>query len=176
MRLVDINLEERDELDPVFTLKRLYDVTGNCYENGFLGEEFIYFNYDENHILEYATNCEKKGSIIDSRGASLMDSVLIKQTQTSEELTSYYLYSWDTNKNVYAILTVENEDYLNRYYEQMKKMNVNLCDGDISMNFEKMGLTFDGVHRVLLNQTVNPMDSLFEEMDDSLIERNSFRK
>lgn len=176
MRLVDIKFDDMDELDPIFTLKKLYDVTGNCLENGYLGEEFTTFNFDENHTLEYATHCERRGSIIDSRGASLLDSVLIKQTKTSDELTSYYLYSWDSNKNVYAVLTVESEDYLNRYYDQMKKMNVNLCDGDISLNFEKMGLTFDGVNRVLLNQTVNPMDSMFEDIDNSIEDEISYRK
>ena len=174
MRLVDINFNEMDEIDPIFTLKKLYDATGSCFENGFLGENFTYFNFDDNHIFEYATKCDRKGSVVESRGASLMDSVLVKQTQTNDDLITYYLYSWDTNKNVYTVLTVENEYYLNQYYDQMKKMNVNLCDGDISLNFEKMGLTFDGVHKVLLNQPFNPMDSFFE--DDEKEEYNNFRK
>ena len=89
--------------------------------------------------------------------------VLISQTVKSSSDTSYRLYSWDVNNECYTLLSFDREFALKRYYDVIKRFNVNLNGDDVSSLFKEMGLTFDNVIQILLNQKVNPIDRMFYE-------------
>jgi hypothetical protein len=163
MRLREISIDGYSEVDPIVTLKRLYDTTGSCVMNGLLGEELKNCNFDENGVFEFTTDCENDDVQIHSQGAVLSDSVLIKQTQKDHNQSSCHLYSWDLRKRHYTFLSIQDEEHLNRFYNRIKRTDTNLCQGDISKSFQNMGLTFDAVNRVYLNQSIDPLHQMFDD-------------
>ena len=174
MRLSEINSDESYEMDPILSLKRLQQATGNSIMNGFLGEDLSNCYFDDNGYLEFMTDCEREGVKIHSCGAVLEDSVIIKQVQSDRDNTTHHLYSWDLNNYHYTFLAIEDEDHLNRFYDTIKRTNTNLCVGDISDNFKKIGLSFDFVNRVLLNQSIDPFHQMFDDEFTKDEKENSF--
>ena len=159
-----MNIKELNQYgDFALPLEMLYQKTGNCPMNGFLGERLKDVSFDEEGRLEFSTHKEVDGTTIDSRGAVLTDSVLVRQNRESEVSTFHYLYSWDVPEGAYTFLAFDDEDAMKRFYQVIKRFDANLCDADISSVFQKMGLTFDSVTQVLLRQKASGLDEMFQE-------------
>ena len=141
MNLFDVNFEYVDELDPLYSLKSLFDVTGNCPESGFLAEEFVECGYNDNHQLEFKTDCKKPRMNISSQGTVLLGSVAIKQVRSLGGADVYYLYSWDVPDHMFASATFNNKEALDLAYQIVKDNGVNLCDVDIKNYFKDSGLS-----------------------------------
>lgn len=155
-------------------LEKLYNNAGNCVMDGFLGDSVDSCNFDENGILEFSSRKEKDGVIVQSVGAVLSDSILIKQNQEGEMSEFHNLYSWNKSGDSYTYLCFDDESVLNRYYGVMKRFDVDLCSEDISTAFKRMGLSFDNVTQVLLNQKVDPVQRMFDEEMNSEEKVDSF--
>ena len=162
-----MNIEELSQYgdDYVQPLVMLYKRVGNHSKDGYLGEKLDVL-FDGDGKLHYSTHKEINEGAVDSQGVVLGDSVLIKQVQRSHDLTSYRLYFWDTKKDMYTFLSFDNELSLNRYYDVIQRFGVSLCDEDISILFQEMGLTFESVNQILINQRNNPLDYMFEEDEE----------
>lgn len=160
MNIVDLNHYNDDCTLPI---RNLYEKTGNSSISGYLGEELEKMGFDEEGHLHFSTHKEIEDGNIDSHGVVLDDSVLIKQRQLSHDMNSYRLYSWDVDKSMYTFLSFDNESSLNHFFNVIKRFGYSLCDDDISLLFQEMGLTFESVTQVLLNQKKNPLDAMFDE-------------
>ena len=160
MNINDLSIYDEKFAAP---LVKLYKDTGNVISSGYLGEKFNDAYFDGNGRFNYSTHKESDEAVIDSHGIILDESVLISQTVKSSSDTSYRLYSWDVNNECYTLLSFDREFALKRYYDVIKRFNVNLNGDDVSSLFKEMGLTFDNVIQILLNQKVNPIDRMFYE-------------
>ena len=144
-------------------LEKIYLISGNCIMNGFLGEDLLGTNLDDNGNFEFMSSKKSDEGVVDSVGVVLEDSILIKQVDQEESNTYYKLYSWDVETGTYTYLSLENQNSLNHFYNVIKRFGKNLCDEDISSSLAEMGLTFDTVTQVLLNQNVDPIERMFDE-------------
>ena len=148
MRLLNVEFSVLDELDPLYTLKKLYDVTGNCLENGLLAEEFTNCEFDDEHRLMYFTSSEKDGNVINSQGVVLLNSVLIRQVQSVNDDEIYNIYSWNTFDNVYTKVTFDNKKALNNCFGALLDNHICLCDVDVEETFNKLNIPVDSVRSV----------------------------
>ena len=136
-------------------INNVYEKTGNCRVNGFLGEGISNIIFDENGNIEFMTIKNDNDTQIKSWCTLLDGSILVKQVETKENIVDTRLYSYDINKNVYTYLSLATQESLRKFYDVMKRLEINLCDGDITDNFKNMGLTFDDVIQVLLEQPID---------------------
>ena len=166
MKLFDVNFNKIDELDPLYTLKKLFDVTGNCIENGLLAEDFTDCGFNEEHRLEYSTGYDNDGFAIASHGVVLPSGVLIKQVRSLDNDISYNLYSWDIYDNTYTNITFDNENALNNCFDTLKDKNISLSDANIEETFNSLGLSVDGVKNVLQNQHTKTVTTMPSSNDD----------
>ncbi len=144
-------------------LEKLCNKTGNCSMNGYLASSLVDCSFDENGVLEFYSCKKDESGTTDSIGCVLDDSVLIKQVQKGELSDYSRLYSWNVEDGVYTYLEFDDKSALNTFYNRIKRMGVNLCDDDLSTSLQGMGLTFDNVTKVLINQKVDPLMSMFDE-------------
>lgn len=163
MNISEFRTSYEDVVGSVDRLERLCNNAGNCVMNGFLGDSVSSCNFDENGILEFSSRKESEGVAVDSVGAVLSNSILIKQKQNGEMMHYHNLYSWDEDSDSYTYLSFDNEGELNRCYDTIKRFDANLCRDDITALFRNMGLSFDSVTQVLLNQKVDPIQRMFDD-------------
>lgn len=140
MRLFDVDFRYLDELDPMYTLKTLYDVTGNCPETGYLEDEFIECGYTKEHDLEFATRHIDDSMDVKTVGIVLPTGVTLKQTRTAGDVSTNYLYSWDTRDNEYSYVCFDSLPALEAFYNRVTADEVNLCDVDIDEYAKENGL------------------------------------
>jgi len=163
-----MNIEELKQYGEDFTkpLVTLYQNTGNCTVSGFLGEELQDVYFDGDGKLFFSTHKESDEISIDSHGVVLTDSVLIRQVQKGRYQSSYRLYSWDVDQDMYTFISFDNGMTLKRYYDTIQRFGTDLCGEDISSVFQEMGLTFDHVNQILLNQKVSPIEKMLREEEE----------
>lgn len=160
MSINDLKLYGEEYTQPLINL---YNKTGNSSLSGYLGEELKDVLFDGDGKLHFSTDKKVEDIEINSHGVVLTDSVLIKQVQKGRYNSSYRLYSWDVDDSKYTFISFDNNMALNRYYDTVQRFDVSLCGEDISSLFQEMGLSFESVSQIILNQTMNPMDVLFEQ-------------
>lgn len=163
-----------DVVGSIERLERLRDEAGNCVMNGFLSDSVSACSFDSNGVLEFSSDKEKDDVVISSVGAVLPNGVLIRQTQKGEVSSFYNLYSWNAKGDSYTYLSFDNGDILKRYYDTIKRFGHNLCDEDITDLFKEMGLSFDSVTQVLLNQKVDPIQRMFDDEMEVASKEDSF--
>lgn len=154
-------------------LTDLSSKNGSCLANGFLGEDNVEFFVDDSGILEYKTLHSSSEFETYSIGAILSDSVLIKQTQKNDNRIYNQLISWDVGSNSYTYVAFDNAEALDDCYEKLKSGDVNLSKKDISTEFSKLGISFDGVAQVLLNQKVDELSFMVESVSSSEINKSA---
>ncbi len=165
MNIDELGLYEEDFAIP---LVELHKQTGNSLVSGYLGEKLNDAYFDSSGFFRFSTHKEMDDSVVDTKGIILSDSVLLSQIIKGHEDTSYRLYSWDVDDGCYTFLAFDKEFAMKRYFDVISRFNANLNRDDISSLFKEMGLTFDNVTQILLNQKINPMDMMFEEeMEES---------
>ena len=160
MNVIDLEVFQNESTWPV---QKLYEKTGSCKMNGYLGEDLKDPYLDENGLFCFSTHKEVEDTVIDSFGTAYKDSVLIKQTSKSYTGTDYSLYSWDASQGKYTFLGFDDPNALDRFYDRIRKFGINLCDEDVTLLFREMGLTLENVTNILLNQERNPMDMMFDD-------------
>lgn len=157
-----------DKSSSISRLESLYHNAGNCVMDGFLGDSVYSCAFDENGVLEFSSTKDKDGTVMESVGAVLSDGILIKQKQSGEFTQYHNLYSWNSESDSYTFLCFDDQSVLDRYYDVMKRLDANLCSEDITSEFKRMGLSFDNITQVLLNQKVDPIQRMLDdEMEES---------
>ena len=134
----------------------LYHETGNTAISGYLGEELKDLNINSRGDLSFYTVKEKEEMTITSDVVSYGSSVLIAEEQKGHDNTNYRMYSWDTNEMQYVFIEFDNPMSMRDFFKVIPRFNKSLCEDDISTTFQKMGLRFDNVTQIRLNQKVNP--------------------
>ena len=162
-----INELDHYQDEHVTVLKDMFQATGNCPMNGYLGEDLDRMAYDEDGNFHFSTEHHGEDFVTQSRGVVYGNNLLVKQKTKSHDMESYSLYSWDTEEKVYTYLSFDYPGALKRFFETIKRFGVNLCEDDISQQLKEMGLTLENVTQIRLNQSVNPMDMMFEEQSSS---------
>ncbi len=160
MNINDLKLYGDELTEPLLVL---FKKTGNKSISGYLGEEFNDLLFDDDGKIHFSTIKNADGMKIDSHVVLLDNSILIKQTQKGNYSSSYRLYSWDIDNDRYTYISFDNPIALNRYYDTIKRFDISLCGEDISSLFQEMGLTFESINQILLNQSIDPMEVLFDE-------------
>lgn len=167
------NLEKVGERESTI-LASLLEKNGSCAMNGYLGEANIKFTIDSNGVFEFATVNQSEEYETKSQGAILSDGVVIKQVQKTDRASYNQLYAWDIADNSYTYIVFDNSSSLDGCYEKTKNMDVNLAKEDLSSKFAEMGISFDNVAQVLLNQKVDSVSSMVEEATRETVDDTSF--
>ena len=157
------NFSDEDLSHSHSLLGKLEKNAGNCIMDGFLGEDFLDLSFDDEGRLQFMSNKKIDDTSIDSIGVVLSDSVLIRQVEQNSILRSYRLYSWDVDRNLYTFLEFDDKSSWNHFFDVIKRFDICLCGGDISSQFQEMGLTFESVTQILLNQRVDPLSRMFDD-------------
>lgn len=167
------NLEKVGERESTI-LSSLLEKNGSCAMNGYIGETNRKFTIDNNGVFEFATVNQSADYETKSQGAVLGDGVVIKQVQKSEKTSYNQLYAWNIDDNSYTYIVFDNSISLDDCYEKTKVMDVNLAKEDLSSKFAEMGISFDNVAQVLLNQKVDSVSSMIEEATREVVDDTSF--
>lgn len=150
----------------------LYNHVGSCASSGYLGEELKDFNINSRGDISFYTVKEKDEMEINSDVVVYDTNILIAETQKGHDNTSYRMYSWDTKEMQYAFIEFDNPMAMRDFYRVIPRFNKNLCEDDISTLFQEMGLNFESITQIKLNQKVNPMEDMFiEEEEENIIKR-----
>lgn len=155
-------------------LTNLLEKNGSCAMNGYLGETNIKFTIDNNGVFEFATTNQLENNETKSQGAILSDGVVIKQVQKTDRSSYNQLYAWNIDDNSYTYIVFDNNSSLDDCYEKTKAMDINLAKEDLSSKFAEMGISFDNVAQVLLNQKVDSVSSMVEEATREVVDDTSF--
>ena len=142
------------------TLKELYKKTGNCVMNGYLGEALDNVYLDDNDEIIFNSHHEAYRCITDSRGVVLDDSVLIKQIQNDGKNSYYQIFSWNVLKTKYSYILFDSCDVMDFAYEKLKAFNYSLCDVDIVSIVRKIGVNFENISNILLDQQYEVDDTI----------------
>ena len=146
-----MNIHELSQYgDDTLPLQQLYKNVGSCVMNGYLGDSIDELSFDEEGKVTFSTHKDLGDRAVDSKGVVLSNSILIKQVEKGNDLTSYRLYSWDVDESKYTFLSFDSASSLNRFFEVIKGFDACLCD-DISTLFQEMGLSFEPVTQVITN-------------------------
>jgi len=160
-----MNINEVTNIDcheQLAVLKRLLVNTGNCSMNGYLGDSVSGVSITPQGNVEFASKKKDDSILVDSKGTVLSDSVVIKQEQTIGNRVYYQVFSWDIADDVYTYIAFDDVEAMDSCYEKIKTFDVNLCREDISMKFIEMGIAFDHIAQILLNQSVHSSNSTID--------------
>lgn len=152
----------------------LVDKNGSCSLNGYLGTANIEFSFDDMGSLEFETESKNSEVLTKSKGVVLDDCVVIRQVQNSDNMSYNQLISWNCPDNSYTYLSFDNFKAMDDCYEKIKVGEVNLAKEDISLKFAELGISFDNVAQVLLNQKVDMLTSMVEESSTQATDDVSF--
>ncbi len=158
----------------VVLLNSLYATSGNCMMNGFIGDSIKSYSFDENGNLEFVSSRKDARSQIDSTGAVLNNGVVIKQVQKSENGNYNHLFSWNVGKSLYTYILFDDEKSMNNCYNEIKKRDINLCDGDVTSILGNIGVSFDNISQILLNQKVDSASSLIDAAEEEFVDKTAF--
>ncbi len=153
----------------------LVNKNGSCLMDGYLGVDNISFSFDDLGLLEFYTEKEEDGLTTKSNGVVLDDCVVIKQVQDCDLLSYNQLMSWDILDNSYTYIGFDDVNVLNDCYDKIKKRGINLAKEDISLKFTELGISFESIAQVLLNQKVDSLSLMVDEARASqVIDDGSF--
>lgn len=164
--------ELKDNKKGVESLINLYNNSGNCDMNGYLGDSVDTVSFDKNGLLEFSSHKKNNQLDIYSKGAILDSGIIIGQVQNNDEKSINQLYAWNKECTEYTYVIFDSFDVLKKCYEQVKKYNVDLTNGNISTLFSKIGISFENIAQVLLNQKVDELNLMFRSDD---INNNSYK-
>lgn len=154
-------------------LKSMCDNTGNNKYNGFISDMIYNVQFDDKGRMEFLSSKEVDGVNYDSVCTLLSDSFLVAQVEKDSKHSLYQLYSWDVNDKLYTYVVFDNKKSLMECFETVKDKDTNLCKNDIFLTFTEMGISFDNIAQVLLNQSNPELASMFE---DSYVDINESKK
>lgn len=155
-------------------LRTLYNNSGNCVMNGYLGDSVRGFSLDENGNLEFTSEKVVDESTFKSKGTILSDSVLIKQAERKDDRTHYHLFSWDVNNSQYSYFLFMDEKSLDNCYDKIKNSDIGLCGKDVRSVFKELGISFDDIYQVLVDQKVSPIDSMLNDAQGDFLGKTSY--
>ncbi len=158
----------------VGVLNDLVNKNGSCSMNAYLGTADIQFSFDDLGLLEFETESKNEEIVTKSRGVVLDDCVVIKQVQSSDGISYNQLLSWDNADNSYTYIAFDNVKAMDDCYEKLKFNDINLAKGDISLVLTEIGISFDSIAQVLLNQKVDILSSMVDEATSQLADNTSF--
>ena len=102
-------------------LEDIFQRSGDCIENGYLGSSVSSISYDEFGRLEFQSEHFENGIIVTSSGAVLDDSVIIMQVQENDNSKLLSLYSWKRDGSNYTYLALDSLSALEKAYIEIKK-------------------------------------------------------
>lgn len=135
-------------------LENLYNYSGNCVMNGYLGSSVLNISYDKDGYVEFESSHELDGLVTSSVGAVLDDCVIIKQVQQQNEKKLYQFYSWKKDGSCYTYLVFDSSEVLEYVYSSIKKNNVCFLDDNVNNIFSDLGVSFDNVMNIKIAQDV----------------------
>ena len=152
-------------VEDAFVLTKLFAATGDTSKSGYLDDSITGMKLDDNGNLQFDSYREKDGRIIISNGVVYNNCVLIKQHENVGKRDYYQLYSWDIESKNYTFVSFDNLESMDECFEKLRKTQTNLHNEDISLKFAELGVSFDDIAQVRLNQTMNSfsLDDMFKE-------------
>jgi len=141
-----------DHQTEISNLLTLYDRLGNSEMTGFLGNENISFSIGSDSLLEYDSLMDDSNLVVYSKGVVVDDEVIIAQEKSVDGEDYYQIYSWDVLKNQYTYILFDTKVAMLDCYDKLKEFRVNFGDEDIAALFKTIGISFDSIKQVLLNQ------------------------
>jgi len=170
MNVVDCKYENGD----TGLLKQLYNNSGSCIMNGYIGDAAPIFSLDSNGCLEFETNKKIGDNYTKSKGAILSNSIAIKQLDKKGDRDYYQLFSWDVDNSMYSYILFDNIESLDDCYNKIKENNICLCNTDVTGFFKNNNISFDNVSQILVDQKVDSVSSMLDDAEDDFECKTSF--
>ena len=165
--------ELKDNKKGVESLINLYDNSGNCDMNGYLGDSVDTISFDKYGLLEFSYYKKINHLDVYSKGAILDSGIIIGQVQDSGIKSINQMYAWNKDCTEYTYIIFDSFDALKKCYQQAKKYEVDFTSGNISSLFSKLGISFDSVCQILLNQRVDNLNLMFNSSDNNIVSYKS---
>lgn len=166
MNINEVNVENSmlfDKSESLNVLKKIYRNTGNSAISGYLGDSVNDFSIDDYGNLEFKSSKKTENKEINSYGTVLENSVLIKQIQKSRDNIFYQLFSWNVSDNSYTYVVFDDMKSLDYAYNQLKRPGINVEESDVSLLFNELGISFDNIAQILLNQKADELSTMIDE-------------
>lgn len=129
-------------------LEDIFQRSGDCIENGYLGSSVSSISYDEFGRLEFQSEHFENGIIVISSGAVLDDSVIIMQVQENDNSKLLSLYSWKKDGSNYTYLALDSLSALEKAYIEIKKQNKGFLAANLDEDILDIGLSYRDIMNV----------------------------
>lgn len=146
-------------------LERLFNNTGDCVMNGYLGSGIQNISVDSLSHLEFESFKSAGDLETISTGCVLTDSVLIKQTQRRKNESFHQIFSWNGELNSYLWLQFNDVDAMDYSYERIKTFDESLDNSDLIQQLGKMGIPMDNISKVG-SESVSSLNDMVDEVLD----------
>lgn len=128
--------------EKINVLEDIAERVGDCQEIGFLGSSVSNISYDEFGKVEFESEKVSSDVITKSKGVVLDESVVIMQTQESDNSKLLQLYSWKIDGSKYTYLTFDSMLALEKAYNEMKKCNKGFLAENLDDDLQEIGISY----------------------------------
>ena len=150
-------MENKDK--KVSMLKELYKTTDNREISGYIGDGLDNVYYDDNNDVIYSSHHESGNLTTDSWGVVLDNSILIKQIQNDGKDNYNQIFSWDISNMIYSYVLFDSPEVMDLAYDKLRVKQYSLCNTDVVSIFKEIGIKFENISNVLLNQEFIALES-----------------
>ena len=156
-------------------LENICERVGDCLENGYLGSAVANISYDEFDRVEFQSEKVMADANIKSSGAVLDNSVIIMQSQITENSKLLQLYSWKLDGSCYTYLTFDSILALEKAYTEIKKQNKGFLAENLDSDLQELGISYRDIMDVKVaistqKQYVEEVETLeFERLETSFV-------
>ena len=154
-------------------LKKLYDLIGNSYMSGFIGDSITSFSVDDNDLLEFTTLKELNNSTFGSSGVVLPGSIVFMQSVDEVDINN--LISYDDKNNRFTFISFDDYNSMSECYNSIKNNNINLCSGDISSILNDIGVSLDSISKIYVKKDIKVLSSLIGD-EYSMHKKSTFKR
>lgn len=152
----------------VEVLEKLYNNTGNCVMNGFLGSSITNISYDDIGKLEFQSVHMADDLTTISTGVVLDAAVVIRQTQENDRNKYSQIFSWKKDGSSYTYIAFDQEDVMGYAYEQIKRYHPKFLGENIDQDLRELGIPFDNIMDVKVSQKVENVDTVSSMVDEAM--------
>lgn len=128
--------------EKITVLEDISERVGDCPEIGYLGSSVSNISFDENGKLEFQSEKNVSDLVIKSTGAVLDNTVIIMQTQESNNSKLLQLYSWKLDGSKYTYLTFDSYLALEKAYLEIKKQNKGFLAENLDKDLQDVGVSY----------------------------------
>lgn len=129
-------------------LEKIYQRSGDCQENGYLGSSVANISYDEFGNVEFQSEHLIDGITTNSTGVVLDNSVAIMQVLESDNNRMLQLYSWKKDGSSYTYFLFDSMTVLENAYREIKRANKGFLAENLDNDLQELGIAYRDIMNV----------------------------